>query len=425
MLPGLLLVLALWLTGGAGSAHALEGPPPTPVPPRGSPSPFLQKLDDAGRTLKPPPIGAKTVILADLETGQTLFAVRPTLRRPIASLTKVMTGLLTIERTDPDEDVRVSAEAAPPKNLFGLSALGLVAGETLSVKQLMYALLVQSANDAAVALAEHISGTTADFEHLMNRRAGQLGLEDTRFASPNGLDDDGYSTAADLAELTRAAMAEPEFARIVRTKFHTIPAATRGDPPREIQNRNVLLWLYPGARGVKTGFTSKAGYCVIATAMRGSRSLVVVVLGARGEAFSDAAELLTYGFKGFVPKTVLERGEELGTREISGARVGIAAAEALDLLVPRKGGEPVTHLALDPADPVTVPAVGDVVGEARVTSGRVTLGSVRAVASSIDGTAHAPPTTGVLDVRLLRRAGSLAVALVLEAAEDQLALSAL
>src|SRR5207245_10689576 len=128
--------------------------------------------------------------------------------------------------------------------------LGLRGGERLSVRHTLYALLVQAANDVAVALADHVSGTARKFVALMNREAVALGLTRTRFFSPNGLDDRGHSTARSLAALTRVAERIPVFARIVRTKFHVVPAPD-GRPARHIQNRNVLLWLYPAAIGVK------------------------------------------------------------------------------------------------------------------------------------------------------------------------------
>src|SRR5207253_138666 len=129
------------------------------------------------------------------------------------------------------------------------------------------------------ALAERISGTLRRFVALMNREAAGMGLTGTHFASPSGLDDRGYSTARDLAALTKAAYGYPEFARIVGEKMVDVPAPV--GPPRHLQNRNVLLWLYPGAIGVKTGFTTPAGFCLVAAARRGGRTLLGVILGAR------------------------------------------------------------------------------------------------------------------------------------------------
>jgi D-alanyl-D-alanine carboxypeptidase (penicillin-binding protein 5/6) len=224
------------------------------------------------------------------------------------------------------------SENAASGTVVGISSLGLVAGERIPVRSLVYALMLQSANDAAVALAEHVSGTVEAFVKLMNRAAARLGLDRTHFASPNGLDDTGYSTARDLVRLTRAALRVPGFGEVVASRSHTIPGSS--GEPRVIQNRNVLLWLYPGATGVKTGFTTPAGFCVVATAERDGERLLAVVLGEPGEAFSDAATLLNYGFAAFERRSIVDAGEDLGTVEIDGREVAVEAGIALEGLVP-------------------------------------------------------------------------------------------
>ena len=234
-----------------------------------------------------------------------------------------MTALLVVEETSPDELVTASELAAAQTG----SRLGLLAGEQIHVRDLLFALLLQSANDAAVALAEHIGGTVEEFVALMNQRARRLGLRDTAFASPNGLDDRGRSTAAELATLTARAMREPLIARVVESRFRTI-AAPEGDP-RSIQNRNALLWLYRGAIGVKTGFTSAAGFCLVAAAERGGMRLGAVVLGAPGEAFSDAAALLDHGFRTYRLRTLIAEGQELAPVTVEGTKVPAVAASGL------------------------------------------------------------------------------------------------
>jgi D-alanyl-D-alanine carboxypeptidase len=176
-----------------------------------------------------------------------------------------MTALLVLERTAPTEVVTVSEEAARPR-VAGISALGLVPGERILVDELLYALLLQSANDAADGLAEHVDGTVPAFVERMNARAAELQMTRSRFASPNGLEEVGYSTGRDLVRLTRAAFGEPGFASVAATRSHVVESLDA--EPRTVQNRNVLLWLYPGAIGVKTGFTSAAGFCVVAAAER-------------------------------------------------------------------------------------------------------------------------------------------------------------
>jgi D-alanyl-D-alanine carboxypeptidase (penicillin-binding protein 5/6) len=280
---------------------------------------------------QPPPISAASAILVDLDTGQGLFGMDVGSRLPIASLTKIMTAYLVLTRASLSDVVTVSTEAASGR-VVGISSLGLVEGERISVRELLYALLLQSANDAAIALAEHVGGSVEGFVELMNRTAARLGMRRTRFTSPNGLDDTGYSTARDLARLSLAAYGVPGFAEVVATKTHTIPAPDGGT--WVVQNRNALLWLYPGALGVKTGFTSAAGFCVVATAERGDERLLAVVLGEPREAFSDAAALLNYGFTAFEHRELIRAGRSLGTVSIDGRDVAVEAGADLRALVP-------------------------------------------------------------------------------------------
>ncbi len=310
-------------------------PPPTPVPVPGggtSPSPFPSVLHTpAPGALGPPPLEAASALLVDLDSGQALFSLNAGDKRPVASLTKIMTAYLVLSRTSPTDVVTVSENAASGQ-VVGISGLGLLPGERIQVRPLLFALLLQSANDAAVALAEHVAGSVEGFVQMMNRTAARLGMSRTRFASPNGLDDAGYSTARDMATLTIAAYRLPGFGDIVSTRVETIPAP-EGEP-RVVQNRNALLWLYPGALGVKTGFTSGAGFCIVASAQREDERVLAVVLGEPREAFSDAAALLNFGFAAFERRTLIEQGLALGAVEIDGRKVAVAAGGGLEALVP-------------------------------------------------------------------------------------------
>lgn len=351
------------LTWGRPSAFASGvriAPPPTPVGPSASPSPFPTVLDTPRPSLRRPTLHAVSAVLEDLDTGEVLFAKRDRLRRPIASLTKVMTALLVLERGGLGSMVVVSRLAASQPS----SSLGLRAGERIRVRDLLTALLLQSSNDAAVALAEHLAGTVERFVSLMNRRAARLGLRDTRFASPNGLDDRGYSTAVDLARLTLAAYDHPEFARLVGTRAAEVPAP-RG-PPRRLQNRNVLLWLYRGAVGVKTGFTTPAGHCLIAAARRGDRGFLTVVLGLPDEPFSEGATLLDYGFEAFPRVTVVRRGDPEGRVRVGDWTVQARAGADLEMLL-RSGARGTVRIELVPAPGLRLPlAPGQRVGTIRV-----------------------------------------------------------
>jgi D-alanyl-D-alanine carboxypeptidase (penicillin-binding protein 5/6) len=385
VVAGLGLQLALL---GTASAER-SGPPPTPVPPRGSPSPFPQTLDTPSDGVAPPRIGALSAVLADLDDGQVMFAKAPEIRRPIASLTKVMTALIVLDRLALDEVVVVSPDAVFEDDDFGASStLGLRAGERRTVRELLDALMLQSANDAAVALAIEVSGSQQRFVELMNGRAHSLGLRDTVFFSPNGLDDRGRSTARDLLALTRAAASQPGFSRIVGSRFRTIPSPS--GPPRRVQNRNALLWLYPGATGVKTGYTAGAGFCLIATAERDGRRLVAIVLGDRDEPFSDAAALLDHGFEGFRQETFVHAGEAIGTVAIRGGAVPVAAERAVTALVPTAELDRVRRQVVVSPEALFPPALGERVGAIKVTVPGVSLGSSPLLVSEVPP----PPAAG-------------------------------
>lgn len=381
---------------GAGSPAARPGPtpPPTPVPPAGSPSPFPTALATPPPSAAPPEVSAAAVALVDLDSGRTLLERAATSRRSVASTTKVMTALLVLERTSPGETVVVSERAARERG----AELGLEVGERIPVRDLLYALMLQSSNDAAVALAEHVSGDVESFVAAMNRRARELGATDTRFRSPNGLDDRGFSTARDMALITVEAYRHPLFARVVRTRFRTIPAPE--GPPRRVQNRNVLLWLYEGAIGVKTGFTSAAGFCLVAAAEREGLRLAAVVLGAPEDAFSDAAALLSYGFEAFERRAVVEEGEAFDPVLVGGVEVPVVAGGDLLALMPADG-QIVVSERVDPGLSPPIPA-GSRVGRLVVSSAGEPLGEVPLLAAGSVGEEEAvagPPPwwEGALD----------------------------
>lgn len=394
-------VAAQTLLIGLASAQ-LTPPPPTPVPPDGSLSPFPQSLDTPADASRPPGLSAPSAILADLDTGQVLFAKDADAQRPIASLTKVMTGLLVLEESSPADIVTVAPDAVIPEDdRPGISALGLEAGEEISVEDLLFALLLQSANDAAVALADHVSGSETRFVKDMNARAATLGLRRTRFRSPNGLDDRGYSTARDLMTLTRAAMAIPRFGDIVSTLFHSIPAP-EGDP-RDIQNRDALLWLYPGATGVKTGYTSRSGYCVVATAEREGRRLIAVVLGAPGDAFSDAAALMDHGFAAFTDHRFVNAGDPGGVVTMPGGSVPVEIGADLSALVPIASLDAVREQVIVDPSAAYPPAPGERVARIKITLPGLTVGRVPLVVSSV------PPPPPIDDTAWWARAADALV----------------
>ncbi len=239
----------------------------------------------------PPRPGADAYILLDPVSMQVLAESNAYRLMAPASTTKIMTCLLVLENCSPVEVARVSRRAART----GGSRIGLREGQLIAVEDLLYGLMLRSGNDAAAALAEHVAGTIEDFAALMNRRARELGALATNFINPHGLTaPQHYSTAYDLAVIACAAMQDPRFAALVRSREREIGSL---DPAwtRLVRNTNQLLWTYEGADGVKTGTTDEAGQCLVASATRGGRQLLSVVLHS-GNRWRDTARLLDYGF---------------------------------------------------------------------------------------------------------------------------------
>ncbi len=246
-------------------------------------------------------VSAHSAILMDGTTGRVLYEKAADEKSLIASTTKIMTALVTIERGKLNETVEIPPEAVGIEG----SSMYLRAGEKLTVEELLHGLMLSSGNDAAVALAVHVAGNVERFVDLMNRKAAELGLSSTRFANPNGLDsDENYSTARELGKLTVCAMGNPDFCRIVSAKTYV-------SGQRVMQNHNKLLWLYEGAVGVKTGFTRKAGRILVGAAERNGRMLISVTLNAPND-WQDHKKLLDYGFDQYVEKQIISPGEILG-----------------------------------------------------------------------------------------------------------------
>jgi serine-type D-Ala-D-Ala carboxypeptidase (penicillin-binding protein 5/6) len=257
--------------------------------------------------------GAKAAIVVDARSGEPMWAKNADARRSIASTTKLMTALLTLERARPGDVFRSPGYDALPAE----SQIHLGAGERMTVADLFTALLLESANDAAVTLADGIAGSTPAFVAAMNERAGRLGLDDTSYANPIGLDDPGnYSSAHDLATLAVRLLRTPRFARVVDLPQATL---TSGARERTIDNRNDLIVSYPWVDGVKTGHTLQAGYLLVGAAHgRNGGRVVSVVMGEPSEAARDADTLglLRWGLARFERKRVLDRGRSLASAAI-------------------------------------------------------------------------------------------------------------
>jgi D-alanyl-D-alanine carboxypeptidase len=234
---------------------------------------------------------ARSAILVDASSGAVLWQKRPHRRRPIASTTKIMTAALVLERLRLDQVVTV----APGVPRTPLVREGLRARERVPVWKLLDGLLIFSGNDDALALAVAAAGSRPRFLGLMNGKARELGLRDTHFASVSGvIDENNYSSAWDLAALTRYAARDPSFRKVVATRIARVPwpAPTYG---KVYVNKNALLGTYRGADGVKTGWTTIAGHCLVASAHRKGVRLIAVLLHSP-DPYGDARRLLNFGF---------------------------------------------------------------------------------------------------------------------------------
>ena len=309
-------------------------------------------------------ITAKAYALIEAGSGRLLLGENEHERRPMASTTKIMTALLFIESGESlDTLVTVPQEAAGTEG----SSMHLMAGERVSLKDLLYGLMMVSGNDAAVALAVHHSGSVEAFAARMNARAETLGCRDTHFVNPHGLHDpDHYTSACDLARLAAAAMALPFFRELVSRSRYT---TATGDRVRTFRTKNRMLTEVEGGCGVKTGFTKKAGRCLCVAARREGMLLIGAVLNAP-DMWSDAKKLLDRGFSAYELHTFLTPGQAVGAVPVGGsAKKTLPAAAKEGILYPiRKDGTDHADLAIRLSETLTAPvAAGARIGEAVLT----------------------------------------------------------
>lgn len=286
-------------------------------------------VEDGLPSPPPPDVTAAAWILYDESIDAVLGSLRADQRRPVASTTKIMTGLLAIEHGGLDEPVVVSQRAADA----GEREIGLVAGETVTLAALLKAALIHSGNDAAIAIAEHVGGSVEEFVDMMNERVAELGLENTSFANPHGLDEPGhYSSARDMLEIGREAMRHRVFRDIVRSRIVVFPEAPDGTE-RVGTATNLLIGDYEGASGIKTGFTFQALLTFVASAEREGRRLFAVVLGSEGgrSHLNDARALLDFGFEDLGMYGVLGTGNQYVARFDDGVGSGpLASASQIE-----------------------------------------------------------------------------------------------
>src|SRR5438876_4567385 len=266
---------------------------PSPSP---SPTPILTVRGT------PPSVSAQAAYLLDADTGHVLDDVRGEQRLPMASTTKVMTALITIQTADLNQIVTIRQDAITQVQQYNGSSANLVVGDQIRLQDLLYGLMLPSGDDAAIAIADAVGGTTSNFVRTMNLFAKRLHLTQTHYINHDGLtyltpqgrpDPNQYSSAADLAHLTRFAMANPFFAQLVELQHYVLPASAVHHA-YTWDSINTLLSTYPGATGVKTGYTVEAGYCLVFAATNGKHHLIGVLLHepSTAQRFADARELL-------------------------------------------------------------------------------------------------------------------------------------
>lgn len=309
-------------------------------------------------------ITAKAWALVEATSGRLLLGENERDRRPMASTTKIMTALLVLEAgEDLDALVTVPPEAAGTEG----SSMNLNAGEKLSLRDLLYGLMMVSGNDAAVTLAVHFSGSVDVFAARMNAKASALGCADTHFVNPHGLHDpDHYTSAYDLCRMAAAAMEEPFFRELVSTQRYT---TSTGDKPRTFRTKNKVLTEIEGGCGIKTGFTKKAGRCLCFAARREGMLLIGAVLNAP-DMWNDAQKILDRGFADYELRTFLIPGLAVGTITVTGsAKKTLPAVAKEGILYPvRRDGRDETDLKIRLVDGLTAPVEpGAQAGEAILT----------------------------------------------------------
>jgi len=292
-----------------------------------------------------PEITAASAILIDAATGQILYEKSPHESRPIASTTKIMTALLTIEHCSPNEMVEINETAHRSDG----SQLGLQLGDKLPLETMLEVLMMKSANDVALALADHVAGGKNKFVALMNKRARALGAKETHFSNPHGLyAEDHVSSAYDLALIARAAMQQARFRRLVATRTENLQAPDGSN--FFLINHNRLLFRNDQADGIKTGFVRQSGHCLVASASQEGWRLIAVVLNS-GAMYDEVQALFDYGF-GNWEATVFAKQDRPAAqgRVFGGARREVPLFPAQDLLELReKGGAPRLRAEIQPA----------------------------------------------------------------------------
>lgn len=330
-----------------------------------------------------PKVKAKGAVLIEQESKRVLYEQNSDASLPMASTTKIMTCILALEKGNLDDIVVTSKRAAkaPPVKLK------LRVGEKQRLGDLLYALMLQSDNDVAVAIAEHIGGSVEAFCGMMTEKAQSIGAMHTSFKTPNGLDAEGhYSSAYDMALIGAYALENPEFVKIVTTTTISIPTVKiEGSMRHDLQNKNRFIYAYEGANGIKTGFTNKAGHCFVGGAKKNDMQLVAAALGSgwgktgKSQKYTDVIQMMQYGFKNYEKVQLIEPNDQVDTLHVEKALVHQINVSCKDKVVMPLTKHEKENIYLKKVLPTVIEAPvteGQVVGEMQVVCEGVTLAKV-------------------------------------------------
>ena len=320
-------------------------------------------------------ISASSAVLIDTRYGTVIYEKNSSKQMTMASTTKIMTAICAIEYGDLDREYKIDDRAIGVEG----SSIYLTKGETLTLRELVYGLMLNSGNDAAVAIAYAVSGSVEDFASLMNEKAAKIGAVNTQFKNPNGLDEEGhYTTAYDLAKITAYAIKNPEFKEIVSTYQTTVKGP---EGKRYLTNHNKLLKRMEGCVGVKTGFTKKSGRCLVSACERDGVSLVAVTLNAPDD-WNDHMNMMDCGFSRVTDKTVFAEGEYMGSVNVkNGTKKKIDVLCQTSFSIPAVSGKKYVTLYEVPETWQAPIKKGDVLGHATVYADDTLIDKVPVVAS--------------------------------------------
>ena len=322
-------------------------------------------------------LSAHSAIVIEGEYGSVVYAKDAHTKRTMASTTKIMTAICAIEEGDLDKKVKIPPEAVGVEG----SSMYLKAEEEFTLRELVYGLMLNSGNDAAVAIACVVSGSVDKFALLMNSKAKEIGALDTQFKNPNGLDEEGhYTTAYDLALITAYGLKNPEFKKIVSSYQYTINANDKRTA-RYLTNHNKLLKMYKDCIGVKTGFTKKSGRCLVSAANRNGVTLVAVTLNAPDD-WKDHSKMLDFGFENVRCKTMVSSGEKLSVAAVDGGcKKTVKITAGKDFRIPALNKNKYITLFETPENLKAPLEEGEPVGEVKLYMGDKLIGTVPAVSA--------------------------------------------